>query len=390
MKVAYIIPYLQKSSGWRTHTIGLIQAIRQYVEPLLFVSEEDLLPARSLFQGLPIHSLPATQQASLQSMTGWRKLAAAYGSIRRANLDGIALVHSLEAYPTGLVGSWLARRVGSPHVITTHGTYGVIWHNSRLDRWAYANVLRNTALICPVSNGTAQIMRQYFGDALGRAKIHPILNGNDFYKSVSVGEAAHRPVESKPVILTVGDLKPRKGQHISLAAFAKVKAKIPQAEYHLVGHFDAGSVYYQQLKNYIADKQLEDVIFLGAISNGELRRQYQQASVFVLTPQQEGLNFEGFGLVYLEAGAYGLPVVATITGGVPDAVRQNETGYLLEPDDVSGIAQAIKTLLSDPELNNRMGQANRRWAETLTWVRAAQEQYRAYQDLLGDNRQTYA
>jgi glycosyltransferase involved in cell wall biosynthesis len=134
----------------------------------------------------------------------------------------------------------------------------------------------------------------------------------------------------------------------------------------------------------IADQQLEGVTFLGAISDGELRRQYQQASVFVLTPQEEGLNFEGFGLVYLEAGAYGVPVVATNTGGVPDAVRNGETGFLLEANDVAGIAQAVSDLLLDPELNLRMGLANRRWAETLTWERAAQEQFGVYLQAMAD------
>jgi phosphatidylinositol alpha-1,6-mannosyltransferase len=387
MKVAYVIPYLQKPSGWRTHTCGLIQAIRQYVEPVLVVSQEDYLQAGTLFPGLPIVAVPVTQQVSLQSASGWRKLAACYTAIRRTNLGEIDLVHSLEAYPTGLVGSWLAERINCPHVITTHGTYGVAWHAYRLDRRVYAGVLRKTSLVCPVSHGTARLMQQYFGDALTGVPITPILNGNDFYKAVPAEVVNRRALTGKPVVLSVGDIKPRKGQHVSLAAFAKVKARIPEAEYRLVGHYEQDNAYYRQLKSLIADQQLEDVTFLGAISNGELRRQYQQAAVFILTPQEEGLNFEGFGLVYLEAGAYGLPVVATNTGGVPDAVRNGETGFLLERDDVAGITQAVNTLLLDPELNIRMGQANRRWAETLTWERTAQEQFGAYQEVLASNRQ---
>jgi phosphatidylinositol alpha-1,6-mannosyltransferase len=386
MRVAFVIPFLQKASGWRTHSYGLIQALRKHIEPVLVVSEEDSLQARTLFAGLPVVSVPTTQRASLQSAAGWRRLAACYAAVRRLELGRIDLVHSLEAYPTGLVGSWLATRYSCPHVITTHGTYGVVWHAYRLDRRAYAGVLRRTSLVCPVSQGTMQMMQQYFGDALAGVRIQPILNGNDFYKGISADEVKQRVVPGKSVVLSVGDIKPRKGQLISLAAFARVKAMLPEAEYHLVGHFDLENPYYRQLRSLIADQQLEGVTFLGAISNGELRRQYQQAAVFVLTPQAEGMNFEGFGLVYLEAGAYGLPVVAVRTGGVADAVRDGETGFLLEPEDISGIAQAMMTLLTDQEHNRQMGLANRQWAETLTWERSAQEQLEAYQEVLTGGR----
>ena len=85
-------------------------------------------------------------------------------------------------------------------------------------------------------------------------------------------------------------------------------------------------------------------------------------------------------MVYLEAGAYGLPVVGTRVGGVPDAVREDETGLLVEPDDVEGLVAALLRLLRDPHLAAEMGRANRRWAETLTWERFAEEQYKAYQE----------
>ena len=103
---------------------------------------------------------------------------------------------------------------------------------------------------------------------------------------------------------------------------------------------------------------------------------------FLLTPQQIGLNFEGFGLVYIEAGAYGLPVVGTRVGGVPDAIRHDLTGFVFEPDDPDGIASSIVRLLTDKKLAAAMGQANRDWAETLTWERFAREQAEVYRALL--------
>ncbi|MGB9639890.1 MAG: glycosyltransferase, partial [Anaerolineales bacterium] len=100
------------------------------------------------------------------------------------------------------------------------------------------------------------------------------------------------------------------------------------------------------------------------------------------TPQEgqgaERWHFEGFGLVYLEAGAYGVPVIASESGGVCDAVKNGETGFIIAPDDVEGMVQASLRLLRDAQLNQQMGLANRTYAETLTWQRCAEEYLQVY------------
>src|SRR3972149_7408228 len=152
-----------------------------------------------------------------------------------------------------------------------------------------------------------------------------------------------------PILISVGAVKPRKGYHTSLAAFASLKTSHSTARYLIIGPYKQDA-YFSKLQEMISQAHVEDVVFLGAASRGELGQYYQQASLFVLAPQQEGLHFEGFGLVYLEAGAYGLPVVGTRTGGVPDAVKDGETGLLAEPDDVFGVAEAIFRLLGEPPM----------------------------------------
>lgn len=381
MKVAYILPSIQKPGGWRRHALAFLSAIRSHVEPLLFASAADYEIARSLFPGERLYRLPTTQQAWMAQRLGALRLAQSYRAIASGKFPVVDLVHSLEAYPSGLIGSWLAQKLHCPHVITVHGTYGLIWHEHKLDRRLYEGVLKKAARVCPVSQGTADMLQAYFGEALKNTRVQPILNGNDFYQKIPVEKALERQPASPPILLSVGDVKPRKGQHISLAAFAKIKERFPETHYHIAGLYKQND-YYKNLRQFIANEKLEDVHFLGAISDAELSRQYQDASVFVLTPQQEGLHFEGFGLVYLEAGAYGLPVVGTKTGGVPDAVQEGVTGFLASPDDIDGIVEAIIRLLNDPELSRQMGQANRRRAEQLTWERNVQEQMKVYRDLV--------
>jgi phosphatidylinositol alpha-1,6-mannosyltransferase len=381
LRVAYVLPSLRKRSGWRTHVRGLLHALTPYIQPVLFLSQADAQEARTLFPEIEQHLLPITQGPLLSSRTGLRLLTATFRAIRGGNDPEVDLVHSLEAYPTGLVGHWLAQRLNRPHVLTCHGTYAIAAHAYLLDRLVYANVLRAAKVVCPVSQGTAAMMQHYFARALTNTRIDPILNGNDYWRNVNKQNAVDREWSATPTLLSVGDVKPRKGQLTSLKAFQKVKSVFPQARYWIVGDPHPTSKYTQELHAYISANHIQDVYFLGYVSDLELERCYREASIFILTPRQEGLNFEGFGLVYLEAGAYGLPVVATNSGGVPDAVCDGETGFLAQEDDVEAVVQSVLRLLGDPDLIRRMGQANRRWAETLTWERTATRQVEVYRSV---------
>lgn len=381
MKVAYLLPSLQNATGWRSHAIAFLGAIAAHVTPVLLASAADVPEAQRLFPGWPISPLPSTQAAAMSSLHGLRALLTTYRALGNLRLPDVDLVHSLEAYPTGLVGDWLARRLKRPHVLTGHGTYAVIWREIFPDRILYTGVLGRAALVCPVSQGTARLMKNYFGGALQATRVLPILNGNDFYQRVPRSQALERQAPEVPTLITVGDVKPRKGQHVSLAAFAEVKERLPDARYLIAGRYKQND-YFRQLQQIIAQRKLSEVQFLGALSGAALHKVYSQASALVLAAQQIGLHFEGFGLVFLEAGAYGLPVIGTRSGGVADAVQEGETGLLVEPQDVTGLAQAMLRLLQDADLAGRLGRANRRWAETLTWERNAAAYAQAYQELL--------
>ncbi len=381
-RIAYLLPSL-RTSGWRRYAESLLPALAPHVEPHLLVAAEDAPLAADLFPDWPRHTLPAVQNASLSGRRSRWKLLRALWQVRRLPLPPLDLVHSLEAYPAGLVGHVLARRRGLPHVLTAHGTYAVLWARFPLDRRAYRRVLRSAAAVCPVSNGTAALMRQMFPEALPRERLRVILNGNDFWQRLPTAEALQRAWPSTPTLLTVCDLKPRKGVHVSLAAFARLRAEFPQARYWIVGKFRPEDPYYRFLQQIVREHGLEEAVtFWGRVSDDELERLYRQASLFVLAARAEDLRFEGFGLVYLEAGAHGLPVIGTRSGGIPDAVREGETGLLVPPDDVEALAQAMRRLLGDAELARRLGQANRRLSESLTWQRAAAAWLETYRRVL--------
>ena len=115
---------------------------------------------------------------------------------------------------------------------------------------------------------------------------------------------------------------------------------------------------------------------MDSVSDSELPEIYRQATIFVMPARAEyhAGSVEGFGIVYLEAGASGLPVVAARTGGAAEAVLANETGLLVPPDDPPALALALARLLDDGALRQRMGRAGRRWIEReMNWDRAAQQ-----------------
>ncbi|MFN3307674.1 MAG: glycosyltransferase family 4 protein [Anaerolineales bacterium] len=386
MKVGFVLPAIQKPSGWRTYALGILKELSQHVEAILFVSAEEASAAKAAFPGLPIFSLPATQGASLRSWRGAWRLWQTLRGVRALKLS-LDLVHSLEAYPTGLVGHWLAAQCACPHILTAHGTYGVVWVTSFFDRLFYRRVLRSAAHLCPVSQATAQRMKHSFGEVLTAVPITPVLNGNDFYQRIPAQVTLERRLPETPNLLSVGEVKARKGYHVSLQVFARLQKEIPSARYEIVGFYPQNA-YTRSLEAMLREHGLAGVTFHGEVSQAELDRLYQQASIFILAPQDGGganrLNFEGFGLVYLEAGAYGLPVIATDCGGVSEAVHNGETGFVFPQGDVEGMAQAAYRLLTDEALNLHLGKANRRWAETLTWARTAEQVLTIYQKVAGE------
>lgn len=378
ISVAYVVPPLRSASGWRSYCRHFLPAISRFVAPVLYVSSEDSDEAAALFPDWPHYTLPMIQDFAFANAPSIPHILAARWRAARVPLPPVDVVHSLEAYPTGLIGSWLVKRAGCSHVITGHGTYSINAAASVLDRMAYSRVLRDASMFCPISDGTMGLLRQHFPAESARLPMRVVRHGTAYCQLVPRHEAMHRRAASVPTVLSVGAIKPRKGYHVSLAAFALLKRRVPSARYWIVGRVDQPE-YLKTLQRFIEQEHLEDVHFLGELSPEALRKCYQDASLFALAPQQVGFSFEGFGLVFLEAGAYGLPVVATRTGGVADAIDVGTTGLLTDPSDREGLAAAMERLLTDHELARRMGLANRERAEMFTWERSAIEMNEIYE-----------
>jgi phosphatidylinositol alpha-1,6-mannosyltransferase len=178
-----------------------------------------------------------------------------------------------------------------------------------------------------------------------------------------IGECSRK----EGLILSVGAVKPRKGYEYAIRAFGRIASQVPQAEYVIVGRVtNAG--FRDRLLTIAAECGVGDrVRFVADASDDVLKRCYAKASVFVLPSVNEGAYFEGFGLVYLEAAATGLPTIGTRDCGAADAIIDGVTGFLVPQRDVDSLAVALLRLLMDRDLCRQMGAAGRRIAAEHTW-----------------------
>jgi phosphatidylinositol alpha-1,6-mannosyltransferase len=192
-------------------------------------------------------------------------------------------------------------------------------------------------------------------------RLTPGVDTDTFHPDVSGEEVRKKyDLSDRPTIVCVSRLVPRKGQDMLIRALPAVKKRVPDAKLLIV----SGGPDRDRLAK-VARGQEDDVIFTGSVPWESLPEHYAAGDVYAMPcrTRRQGLDVEGLGIVYLEASATGLPVVAGNSGGAPDAVRENETGYVVDGRDVPTIADRLVTLLTDRDLASRMGAAGRAWVE---------------------------
>ncbi|MGC5775699.1 glycosyltransferase family 4 protein [Paenibacillus pabuli] len=167
-------------------------------------------------------------------------------------------------------------------------------------------------------------------------------------------------LHGKKIMITVSRLVERKGHDVTLKALRHVIAVIPNLKYVICGD----GPYKEQLERLVTEYTLESVVvFTGRTTDYELHQLYECADLFIMPSRdiKEKGDVEGFGIVFLEANYYRLPVIAGNSGGIPDAVKDEITGYLVDPMDEKEIANRIEELITDEGLARTMGDNGYDW-----------------------------
>ena len=208
-------------------------------------------------------------------------------------------------------------------------------------------------------NAIAQSLTKKSADAMvkiapGIDTAHFIPQPDSIQKRITLG------LENKKIIISVGRLVHRKGQDKLIEAMPTILQSVPNAHLLLVGEGPYRS-HLEKLANKLSLS--ERITFVGRILYDKLPNYLSAADVFVMPSRSRffGLEVEGLGIVYLEASACGIPVVAGNSGGAPDAVLEGVTGLCVDGTDVNHIAQAVIEICSDAKRASQMGAAGRNW-----------------------------
>ncbi|MFF7988602.1 glycosyltransferase family 4 protein [Kitasatospora xanthocidica] len=268
------------------------------------------------------------------------------------------------AAPLGLAAPAL-RRAGAGRLLgMTHG-HEAAWAQLPVSRQLLRRIGAGTDVLTYLGEYTRSRIAAAVGpEAAARmVQLPPGVDETTFHPGSGGAEVRRRlGLSDRPVVVCVSRLVPRKGQDTLIEAMPQILADVPDAVLLIVG----GGPYRADLEKLADTTGVRDSVrFTGSVPWEELPAHYGAGDVFAMPcrTRRGGLDVEGLGIVYLEASATGLPVVAGDSGGAPDAVLEGETGYVVPGGSAPAAAERIVRLLRDEELRRRMGEAGRRWVE---------------------------
>jgi phosphatidylinositol alpha-1,6-mannosyltransferase len=265
------------------------------------------------------------------------------------------------AAPLGLLSASMKRAGIRKTVALTHG-HEVWWAKvfpfnlalrkigSSMDSLTYLGEFTKRAISQSLSKTSAQKM----------VKIAPGIDVDHFSPQNSTQLRKELKLENKRVIVSVGRLVHRKGQDHLIQSLPEILKSVPDAHLLMVGQ----GPYLSHLKKLVSRHNLADhVSFIGRIQYAQLPQYICAGDIFAMPSRSRffGLEVEGLGIVYLEASACGLPVIAGSSGGAPDAVLNGVTGFVVDGQNNQEIAAAAIRLLSDMDEAKKMGAAGREW-----------------------------
>nr|WP_030500154.1 glycosyltransferase family 4 protein [Micromonospora purpureochromogenes] len=267
------------------------------------------------------------------------------------------------AAPLGLLAAGLRRRSGIRRAVAlTHG-HEVGWAALPGARSALRRIGRGVDVTTYLGEYTRTRLARVLDGLTELRRLAPGVDVDTYHPDVDGTKVRERlGLADRPVVVCVSRLVPRKGQDMLIRALPEIRRRVPGAALLVVG----GGPYRSTLEKLARQSGLEqDVVFTGSVPSADLPAHYAAGDVYAMPcrTRNRGLDVEGLGIVYLEAGAAGLPVVAGDSGGAPDAVRDGETGYVVGGRDVAQLADRVATLLADRDLARQFGAAGRAWVE---------------------------
>lgn len=357
---------------------------RRYPPGSLVVSTADAPGGAAADAGLPSAvdriRIPAARLRTVGGLLLWSRRATALA--RQVQPD---FVWCGQLRPAAYPARWLNERLGIPYGILVYGSdlLGLQHrlHQSRVRRSTMRTILGSAAVIVAVSRWTRDLCRVVMGElGLSPAEedIRVVPLGADpklFRPGIDTAAVRARyGLQEGRWLFTVARLVPHKGVDTTFHAMVGLAREFPDLRYAVVGQ----GGYQPVLEALARDLGIADrVRILNDVPDDDLPALYNVADLYVGVSRQVGLAVEGFAITLLEASACGLPVIAGRSGGIPDAIRDGDTGLLVDAEDPMAVASAVGALLRDPARARSLGDA----------ARAVVEVYYNWDRVVGDLQQ---
>ena len=297
-------------------------------------------------------------------------LASTLGQLLRRRVD---IAHPGDLYPQGVIARLMKGLFGIPYIAYCHGE-----DITMSDKYRYQPIVRDwiyqgaDAVVAACEFARENLLRI----GVDERRIVKITPGVDFARFAPKPPCedliAQYGLQGKKVLLTVARLFPRKGHEAAIRAVKKLVEQHPELTYLIVGL----GPEREKLQRLVAELELNEVVkFTGYVPEENLADLYNVCDIFVMVNQEEeDGDIEGFGMVFLEANSAGKPVVAGRSGGTADSVIDGVTGYRVDPKDIDELSATLQSLLANPELCRRMGEAGlKRARKEFNWEDRAEK-----------------
>lgn len=281
-----------------------------------------------------------------------------------ARENKIKIIQVGQILPVGMAVYIVNKFFKIPYMVYCHGMDVMTAAQSPRKKRLAQKILKNAEFVVANSEFTKEKVLEYGIRAQDVMIVYPCPNVK-LRRKVAPEEIEDLKnkygLRDKKIILTAGRLVERKGHDVVLGALHKLKESVPSAHYVIIGEGPKEEAVRQMIKIL----KLEDsVSLIGKATDYELAAWYELCNIFIMISRQlKDEDAEGFGIVYLEANMFGKPVIAGKSGGVAEAVLDNETGILVEPTNPQEIISALEKLLKNPEEARRLGENGRQRVE---------------------------
>jgi phosphatidylinositol alpha-1,6-mannosyltransferase len=346
-----------RAGGIETFVIGLLERIKGH-EVTVFTSQQGDTSVYDQ-QWIDKFGVRVIRDQSKILLPSWRVTRAAKKIVAAKNINVVVFG---AAAPLALMSPSLRKSGVKKIIALTHG-HEVWWAKIFPFRLAIKRIGKNVDHLTYLGEFTRQAISKPLTrkSATEMVKIAPGIDTAHFIPQPdAMQKRKELGLQDKKIIISVGRLVHRKGQDNLIQAMPAVLKKIPNAHLLLVGE----GPYRKHLEKLVLKSSLEqNVTFAGRIMYDRLPSYLSAADLFAMPSRSRffGLEVEGLGIVYLEASACGIPVVAGNSGGAPDAVLEGVTGLCVDGTNIEQITAAIVEICSDAERASHMGAAGRNW-----------------------------